>query len=208
MKKIFLNSALNIFDDEDFKGMIDCNNPELKSISVNSKNTVKLLKGSVKEVKNYIREELKNKFVYLKIDTASRMGRSFLAVNVQYYSVLINKIIIRTLAVIELFASHTAQHIFHKINSVLSDYCINITKVISITSDNAANMLAVIKQLQDFQRIAASLEQLNRNSNENSSDVSSDESDKEDESNESDQVGGKLIYFLNHIFCLCAQEIR
>jgi hypothetical protein len=69
---------------------------------VNSHNIVELVGKAGQGIRNLIKNELKNRLISIKLDIASRHGRSMLAINTQFYSSDKKEIVIRTLATIEL----------------------------------------------------------------------------------------------------------
>ena len=85
----------------------------------------------------------------LKVDIASRIGRLFMGVNIQY--VKDAKLTLRTLAVRELFESHTSEHLLKEILHILELYEIKVRDLYSFTSDNGSNMLKLYRLLKDVQ---------------------------------------------------------
>lgn len=83
----------------------------------------------------------------LKIDSATRLCRSFLAVNVQYIDK--NEIVIKTLA-IKLKERHSAQYIKNIILKILSIYDFNPDQIYSITCDNGRNMIKAAEILNEY----------------------------------------------------------
>lgn len=80
------------------------------------------------------------------VDSATRNGRSIFGINIQYKNNGLLKI--ATLAQREHLSSHTAAYLKVILVEVLSKYGIDLLQVISITSDNGSNMLAMIKDVE------------------------------------------------------------
>lgn len=87
----------------------------------------------------------------LKIDSASRLDRSVLGINVQFIEN--NKIQIKTLAMTEVKIRHTSANISQIVIDVLTLYNLNINQVYTITTDNGANMLKAAILLGEDQNV-------------------------------------------------------
>lgn len=101
-----------------------------------------------KEIINQIKEEVKCKFVSLMVDTATKFKRSILGISLQY--MLGSTIVIRTIGMMNLTASHTADHIATRILERLRLFDIKTAQLISVTSDNASNMTAMIQRFNEI----------------------------------------------------------
>lgn len=76
---------------------------------VTSRNITELVNEAYEKERSYLKEKLKNKLLSLKIDMATRLQRSVMGINIQFYSK--SKIIIKTLGCIELTERHTGKYI-------------------------------------------------------------------------------------------------
>lgn len=110
------------------------------------------VKNHIKETATKIRErikcEVKNEMVSVMVDIASKNSRSVLGISIQY--ILNDTHVIRTIGLVELKESHTADYIADLIYECLQSYQIDLIQVISLTTDNAANMGATIKRLNEL----------------------------------------------------------
>lgn len=104
----------------------------------------KHIQYQAKRVKEEITKEVKGKFVALMVDTASRNNKTFLGLSLQY--VLDGRVIVRCIGMSEIICSHSSLNIKNMIMHCLNDFGINIKQLISITTDNAAIMIAMIKR--------------------------------------------------------------
>lgn len=95
------------------------------------------------EIIKSIKLEVKDTLLSLMVDIGSRNGRDILGISIQYMHEA--RIIIRSLGMILLNESHTAVNIKNKILACLQLFEIKPAQIISITTDNASNMLAMIK---------------------------------------------------------------
>lgn len=74
------------FSSLEYEGMEDIINPIKKSLNLtmNSNKVLTYIDNAAIEIKNYIKKEIKNKFICLKIDSATKFGRNILGINLQY----------------------------------------------------------------------------------------------------------------------------
>lgn len=128
---------LNIFTDSGFKKLIQLIlrtiNPP---IAINENSIREAIIHKAIEIRNEIKEEIGNKLVCLKIDGATRHGRSFIGVNIQY--ILNRKIIIRTLGLREMFERSTSENLKNLILNILREYDITVHNIYTITTDNGS----------------------------------------------------------------------
>jgi hypothetical protein len=94
------------------------------------------------KIENKITIETNAQFISLMVDIARKNNRSFLGISAQY---MINGVVkVRALGMKQLKSAQTAQHIKNVITSCLIRFDIKIDQVVSITTDNGSNMLAMI----------------------------------------------------------------
>lgn len=121
--------------------------------------SLNLTDKNLPEVKNHIREtaskirdciasEVKGRMISVMVDIASKFSRSVLGISIQY--IKDGKHTIRTIVLIELTERHNADYIAELIYECLLSYKIEISQVVSLTTDNAANMLATVKRLNEI----------------------------------------------------------
>lgn len=143
---LFVKRPFNMIKDEAFKVLTE---PVLSVLNINLNNNSireRIVEFSQK-LKTEIKEDLKCKLLSLKIDAATRHDLSVLGVNVQYIK---NKCVqIKTLAVKELKSSHTGEYLKTIILDILKEYDVNINQILTITTDNGANMLKAVKNLNE-----------------------------------------------------------
>lgn len=94
------------------------------------------------EIIETVKEEVNGKFVSLMVDTATKFRRSILGLSLQFLSG--TSIVIRSIGMVHLDSSHTSKYIADKILDQLKLFGIHIWQIISITTDNATNMTAMI----------------------------------------------------------------
>lgn len=98
------------------------------------------------EIKSLIKSEVKQKVISVMIDSATRNGRSIFGVNIQYKHNGELKVV--TLAMRELKKSHTAVYLSKILHEILAEYDIDLSQVLTITTDNGSNMLATVKEIE------------------------------------------------------------
>lgn len=96
------------------------------------------------EIIETVKQEVNGKFVSLMVDTATKFRRSILGLSLQFLSG--TSIVIRSIGMVHLDSSHTSKYIADKILDQLKLFGIHIWQIISITTDNASNMTAMIDQ--------------------------------------------------------------
>lgn len=140
------NIPFRIFDDDRyFKQIIEPYESQF-NLNLNSKNIVEYINLTANNIKNHLKQNLAKKMLSLKVDVATRMGKSILGINVQYMKDC--KIIINTIGMIQLKQRHTAHFLKEEILKCLHEFDIDLTQIYSTTTDNGANMLKASKLIQ------------------------------------------------------------
>lgn len=135
---------ISIIEDSGFKKIISGITSGYKNekVVINKQNIRDMIEPTAESVKKAIIKEVKNKFLSLKVDAATRLSRSFLGINIQF--IKDDKIVLRTLAVRELKEAHTGAYLKSVIIDVLNSFEIKLKQIFTITSDNGANMLKCV----------------------------------------------------------------
>lgn len=136
--------------DSGFKKIIQGQLSELEngsySVNLHDKNLPEIksyITKLTRKISDQIRMEVNKRLLSVMVDIASKHNKSLLGVSIQY--VLNNMIVVRSIGMVELHKSHTAKYILEKMLSCLNDHGINSQQIVSITSDNAANMILMSK---------------------------------------------------------------
>lgn len=114
-------------------------------IAINAENIRSEIVIRAQCIRREIQSEIAGWLICLKVDTAMRLGRSFLGVNIQY--IRDEKILLRALCAKELFSAHTAVNLKHEILCILAMYGLNVKSLYSVTTGNASNMLKCVQLL-------------------------------------------------------------
>lgn len=103
------------------------------------------------EIVKAIKSKVGGRMVSLMVDIGSRNARDILGISIQY--IRDGQAFIHSIGMILLNKSHTAVNIKNEILVCLKKFDIEPSQIISITSDNASNMLAMIKSFNQDQEL-------------------------------------------------------
>lgn len=113
-----------------------------------NKNSIKsLIEEKANRIKRQIISETKGGLVDLMVDIATRHNRSVLGINIKY---MINGTpVIRTIGMHTLHYASTAENLRKIIVDKLKEYELNLENIFSITTDNGANVLKAVAELNE-----------------------------------------------------------
>lgn len=104
-----------------------------------------------REIREKIKKELKHRLFSLLTDIGTANSKSFLGICAQFIK---NDVVqIRTIGMVPLNKSHTAAYVKDTIVKCVEGYDINSLQIVSLTTDNASNMLATTRQLNNLAQI-------------------------------------------------------
>ena len=146
--------------------------------TVNAENVPDYVKEKAEAIRAEIAADVKDKLVCVKSDTATRLGRSFLGVNIQYSKN--GRLVPRTLAVSEIKERHTSVNLKKRIVDVLGTVGIIENRIYASTTDNASNMLKITDLLNEA-KVPAVIEETD-----DGIQLTSDDEETEDESSTED----------------------
>lgn len=140
-----------LMDDQAFKNIIAMTpiSPR-EAQSLNSHSIKRLIAEKAEIVRENITKDIKGRLVSLKIDSATRLDRTFFAVNVQYIENA--SVVIKTLGMAEMWDRSTSNYLREKLLYIIRKYKINLDQIYTITSDNGANMLKLTRSMNDILR--------------------------------------------------------
>jgi hypothetical protein len=93
---------------------------------------------------NYIQAEIKNKFVFLKFDCATRLKVNYLGVNICFISDN-NEAVTKTLMVTDTKSQHTSGQLKTMLYKIMDEFKIQPSHVLCCITDNASNMVKLVK---------------------------------------------------------------
>lgn len=121
------------------------NDPNLKEVKDG-------LKRVAEKVREKISTEVKNRAISLLVDIVTKRGRSILGVSIQY--IVGGKVFTRSVGMIHLERRHTGKYLAQLIIDRLKELGIDMKQIITITTDNGANVLKMVKDLESHLREA------------------------------------------------------
>lgn len=109
------------------------------------------VKGCLRRVsenaKKKIADEIKDRPLSLMCDIVTKHGRSIFGFSLQY--IVNGKHRIRSIGMIHLNSSHTGKYLATLIANRLTDFGVKKGQLLTVTTDNGANMLKMIKNIQE-----------------------------------------------------------
>ena len=118
-------------------------------ICINAENIREEVVMLASKIEKEIKEDIREKFISLKIDIATQMDRAILGINIQF--IKNGKLTLRTIAMKELIHRHMAEYIKNTVAEVLEQYEISVSQIYTVTTDNGANLLKFVKLLSNEQ---------------------------------------------------------
>jgi hypothetical protein len=97
---------------------------------------------------------MSGKFVYLKCDCATRIRTNYIGINVQYVDEKSNAVT-KTLMVADTKAQHTSSELQLLLNKALKEFNLDWSKVLCCVTDNATNMIKIVKDCNEELAVAA-----------------------------------------------------
>lgn len=104
-----------------------------------------MLQKTAQNVRQIIREELKNRLFSLKVDITTKRRRSIFGVSAQF--IVDGKHIIRSIGMLQLDESHTGEYLAKMIWELLSTYGVMPQQILAITTDNGANVVKMVRDV-------------------------------------------------------------
>ncbi|CAK1590295.1 unnamed protein product [Parnassius mnemosyne] len=137
---------LTLIDDKPFQNILDMAKAGCSHSPINSHKIREATQNKADNLRDDIASKIKKQLISLKLDIASCHLRSFLGINLQFIEN--NQIVIKTLSVTELTQRHTAEFLKDQLIYVLNRFRISISQIYSITTDNGANMLKMVRLVE------------------------------------------------------------
>lgn len=134
---------LQMFEDGPMKGILKLGRKGAKEedfVAINGLNVRAAIEEECAAVKATIYAEFKNKIVNFTADMATCQHRCFIGVNAQYFSDEEQQIVVRQLACLEVFDSHTGDNITEWLEEVQAEAKIHCKQILAVSVDSAANI--------------------------------------------------------------------
>lgn len=120
----------------------------------------KHLSETAKNVRAKIRSEVKGRIIGLLVDIVSKNHRSILGVSIQH--VFEKKLRIRSIGMIDLDKAHTGVYLAQTIIKRLKEYEVEPPQILTITTDNGANVLKMIRDFDDLLESSVNVSETNK----------------------------------------------
>lgn len=104
-----------------------------------------MLRKTAKSVQAKIQNELRGIPLSLMVDITTKQQRSIMGISVQF--IVNGEHKIRSLGMLQLNDSHTGQYLANVICKLIFEYGITPDQVISITTDNGANVVKMVRDV-------------------------------------------------------------
>lgn len=139
-------------------GLRDLVDHQLKpfDLHINNRNIIEHVKKVRAEIDKEIQSESRNEMLSIQFDTTTKQYRSVIGVNYQLY--VGNKLVKRTMGMIEMNERHTAENLKIKIEEIYRSFGIQPWQIYSATVDNARNVVAAVREMAETQREERSTE--------------------------------------------------
>lgn len=139
------SQPLSFFNSNSFKCLTDQIFKGLNMTPITSHNIMAAVNEEEIRLKRLIMKKLTRKIISLKMDSATRHGRSVLGINAQIMEK--GKLEVFTLSMREICVPQTGVNLKAEVEEVLRDFNIAKNQIYSITTDNGRNMLKAVDLL-------------------------------------------------------------
>ena len=119
------------------------NDPHSKEVKDN-------LNRIAQKIQEKISKEVESRGISLLVDIVTKRGRSIFGVSIQF--ILDGKVVTRSVGMIHLKKRHTGVYLSELIVNRLKELRIDIKQIITITTDNGANVLKMVRDLESHLR--------------------------------------------------------
>lgn len=121
------------------------------------------LSETAQKIRSKIKNEVKDRALGLMVDIVSKHHRSILGVSIQY--ACNGKLRVRSIGMIDLEKRHTGIYLAEKIIERLKIFEIEPIQILTITTDNGANVLKMIRDIENLQETCVNEQKKATNSN-------------------------------------------
>lgn len=144
--------SFNQLSDSGFQKIVAAEMKELSDngfgINLNDKNhpeIKKYIKSVAADIRELIMQEARDKYISIMADTATKNGKSFFGISMQFRTD--SKTLIRSIGMQLLNKSNTGIYLKKKVEQCLAKYEISKSHLFSVTTDNGSNMLKMVKEI-------------------------------------------------------------
>lgn len=144
------DSAIKSMNEEVLKELQSAGRP-LNLKDTNLPEVKELLQIVSVQIREHIQAESKGLPLCLMIDIGTSGGRSILGIRIQF--ILNGKLVLRSIGMVELKESHTGELLANTIVKQLGEFGIDCRQCVTMTTDNGANVLKSVKDLDSHLQI-------------------------------------------------------
>lgn len=105
------------------------------------------LHATADKIRGKLKIEMKGSLISISADIVTKNHRSYLGIYAQH--ILNNEIVVRCIGMEELHEAHTGFYLSEVIRKCLKEYDVDVSQIISVTTDNGRNMIKMIEQLNE-----------------------------------------------------------
>lgn len=139
----------NVLNCSGFRRICD---PLFKALctSVHSDNVNALIAARAHQISNRIQCQVQGKLISVMMDFVKKYGRCILGISLQYFDHVKGNIQIFTISMHRMERRQTAENICEILSNILQKFKVDPLQVLSITTDNAKNMVNVSNYMNDI----------------------------------------------------------
>lgn len=159
------------------------------------------LKCTAEKIRKKIADDIKNRLVSMSTDIVSKNNRSILGIYVHYINV--GNLVTRCIGMSELHQKHTGRYLSSVVTDCLKVYDTQMNQIISLTTDNGANMGTLLKNMNEVVVVDYDTDDVNDDVNNNGA-MQVDETEIEADNEEVDYemqtlYDAEIVNILNEI---------
>ena len=129
-------------------GFIGLHEEMAEKLGVSLSSIRNLILCEAEEQKNKLKEKLRDKFLFLKMDGCTRHRINYFALNIQFVDSK-NELRVFTLAVRDTENQHSSDFIQRLVEDVLKAFEISKQQILAVVTDNALNMILAVQKLSE-----------------------------------------------------------
>jgi hypothetical protein len=138
--------AIRFFTSDAFK-LMNGEMAEKLGVSLSAESIKRYVMVTAKTLKEKIKQQLEGKMVYVKLDCCTRIQTNYLGVNVRFVDPDTNTPVTRTLSVSDTLSRHSSFELKTILKGILDDFGIPMANILCIVTDNASNMVKMVREM-------------------------------------------------------------
>ena len=118
-------------------------------VSISRESIRRYVVDAANKMRESLINDLKDKLLFIKMDSATRQFRSFLGINVQYYDKNKDKSEVKMLACANIAKRHTSRQMCNLFTATMQQFGIAKKNILCLVVDNPSNMTKTIEHLNE-----------------------------------------------------------